>query len=200
MMNHKLNLVIIFVMLLSFSCKPIKTVKIDDDEKAVHGKDGVTQIYTDVKIAGTNKDANKFNNEGLALAKKGDFKNAKINFEKALAIDSEDPWFLTNLGLAEMFLQNYDSGIKLFQKAIEVNPENYSHYLNLSVLYNKNEQYEKAIETNLLGLKCETDDKQKGFMYINLADAYQNSKEPPLKTVALVFRLDPKGHNTHFES
>jgi len=25
------------------------------------------------------------------------------------------------------------------------------------------------------------------------------SKEPPLKTVALVFRLDPKGHNTHFE-
>ena len=25
-------------------------------------------------------------------------------------------------------------------------------------------------------------------------------KEPPLKTVALVFRLDPKGHNTHFES
>ena len=26
------------------------------------------------------------------------------------------------------------------------------------------------------------------------------SKQPPLKTEALDFRLDPKGHNTHFES
>lgn len=26
------------------------------------------------------------------------------------------------------------------------------------------------------------------------------SKQPPLKTETLDFRLDPKGHNTHFES
>jgi tetratricopeptide (TPR) repeat protein len=176
MMNSKINLTIAILILLSFGCKPIKTVAVDDKTKVVHGKDGVTQIYSDEITISKNKEASKYNNEGLALAKKGDFKNAKMNFEKALAIDGEDPWYLTNLALAEMFLKNYNRGINLLKKAIDVDPENYSHYLNLAVIYNKNKNFEKSIETNLIGLKCKTDDKQKGFMYINLAEAYQNNK------------------------
>tara|TARA_R110002049_G_scaffold177892_5_gene345092 strand:- start:2551 stop:2790 length:240 start_codon:yes stop_codon:yes gene_type:complete len=35
-------------------------------------------------------------------------------------------------------------------------------------------------------------------LLISVQKMYYNSKEPPLKTVTLVFRLDPKGHNTHF--
>ncbi len=51
-------------------------------------------------------------------------------------------------------------------------------------------------EPNILEYSETTVDWIKPYKFIY---EVQNSKEPPLKTVALVFRLDPKGHNTHFE-
>ena len=175
-MKYKTIIFLISVLVLTTSCKPIKTVTVDKETKAVHGKKGVTQLYATVPQFDL-EEAEDLNKEALTFAKSGDFKSAKEKFAEAVALEKDNPWLLANLGLAEMFLKNYDEAIGLFKKAIAIDPNNSSHHMNLGVTYNKNKQYEKAVETNLWILENEADSDTKGYVNLNIADDYQKLKK-----------------------
>lgn len=172
----KNKFIIILLACLAIGCKPTKVIQVDKKTEVVHGKGNVTQLYSTVPKF-KNAEANKLNNEALLLAQKGNFKAAKEGFQKARLLENDNSWIVANLGLAEMFLKNYDESITLLKEAIEMNPTNFSHYQNLAVVYEKNKQYKKAVETNLLILNSEVDTRTKGLVNISITEAYLSLNE-----------------------
>ena len=154
-------------------CKPIKTVQVDDETFSVYGKKGVTQLFSSIPNFESDE-ATNLNKLGNSQAQKGDFKSARETFLKAIKIEPNNDWLWANLGLSELFLKNYDESISHLKKAINIDKTNVSHYMNLGVVYNHSKQYQKALEINLFILENGSDPSLIGYVYLNLADDYQN--------------------------
>ncbi len=54
-------------------------------------------------------------------------------------------------------MKNYSQAISYLEKAVVVNPENLEYQYNLAVLYDKNSQYERALELYSLIAKNSAD-------------------------------------------
>jgi tetratricopeptide (TPR) repeat protein/O-antigen ligase len=82
----------------------------------------------------------------IATTYSGEFEKAKENItiagEKGYAINSE----VSLLELARAYLQNknYEEMIKIYQKLIEIKPDNPNYYLALAFTYKENGEFEKA--------------------------------------------------------
>ncbi|MFH0866637.1 MAG: tetratricopeptide repeat protein [Bacteroidota bacterium] len=92
---------------------------------------------------------------GVNRGKKGDFKGAVQDFNKALTLKSDEPKAYYNRGLAFKYLNNNDSALNDYSNAIMLNPEYAEAYLNRGLLYYelKNTKsaildYNKAIQLN----------------------------------------------------
>ncbi len=90
--------------------------------------------------------AKQFYNQAIDFYENGDYENAKLNFGKAIEIDSlnSKTYFNLSVLLTEHF-QEYEKAKLYYKKAIELNPTFVDAYFNLAVLLSEHfKEYEKA--------------------------------------------------------
>lgn len=61
--------------------------------------------------------------KGIILQSEGDCKEAKINYEKALELEEDNPWALNNIGYLYFEEGKYDEAIKYYEKVLENDKE-----------------------------------------------------------------------------
>ncbi|GAB6095159.1 hypothetical protein JCM14469_14110 [Desulfatiferula olefinivorans] len=67
--------------------------------------------------------ANVFNSLGVLYRKRGDFKNALKNYEKALRIHPEETFILYNVGRLHLDLKDPGKAAEFFEKALIIDPD-----------------------------------------------------------------------------
>ncbi|MEW5807785.1 MAG: tetratricopeptide repeat protein [Acidobacteriota bacterium] len=67
---------------------------------------------------------NSFNNRGLVLINRGDFKEAIEQFKKALEINPSFTAAMTNMGIAKMHMKELDGAIDIFKEVLRREPDN----------------------------------------------------------------------------
>jgi Flp pilus assembly protein TadD len=85
---------------------------------------------------------------GLAIIQKnlGDYKEAEINYRKALEINPGLFEGYYNLGNLSYETENIDEAEKLFLKALEIKPDLYQGYYNLGNIYRERNEFRLSIE------------------------------------------------------
>lgn len=102
-----------------------------------------------------------FVNLGNALAKKKEFKNAEIAFNKAIERNPNYELAYFNLAFVYTQLGNFDLAIKNYNKTIELNPNFEGAYRNLGIVYYVMERYDLALEFFQEFLRISNDEKTK---------------------------------------
>ncbi len=69
------------------------------------------------------QDTNVYNRLGIALRKKGRFKEAILEYRKAIKVDPNDEVLYYNIGRAFMQDKNFNSARKAFQKSLALDPD-----------------------------------------------------------------------------
>ncbi len=118
-----------------------------------------------------NKDAVKPFNDGLAKSKKGDYKDALADFEKAIKFD-KDYRIYYQIGFAEMKLKNTDEAIKNFDNTIKANPKFDAAYNDLGNVYYSLGKYQDAIDNFQKVLDLSKNEATNKVVKFNLALSY----------------------------
>lgn len=74
--------------------------------------------------AGNKSYVKKTNNFGIEAAKEGYWKEARFRFEKLVRKDPTDPIALNNLAVCYEVEGEFEKAIKLYERALELDPEN----------------------------------------------------------------------------
>jgi tetratricopeptide (TPR) repeat protein len=82
---------------------------------------------------------------GTALIYHNDTSNAKVAFEKALALDPQHYRALTNLGNLALESNNVDEAIALYERALKLKEDFANAHHNLAVAYRKKGQVSKSV-------------------------------------------------------
>jgi tetratricopeptide (TPR) repeat protein len=99
-----------------------------------------------------------FFNEGIAVLKKGYTNQAMKCFEKAYALERA-PIIVSHLGYCRAYvLCRYQEGITMCREAIENEPNNPVHYLNLGRIFLTQQKKKDAIEAFRKALDLRPDD------------------------------------------
>jgi len=120
-----------------------------------------------------------FVNLGNALAKKKEFKNAEIAFNKAIERNPNYELAYFNLAFVYTQIGNFDLAIKNYNKTIELNPNFEGAYRNLGIVYYVMEKYDLALEFFNEFLRISNDDKTKELVrkdIINIQRMIENKK------------------------
>ncbi len=135
---------------------------------------------------------------GHLYLKKEDYINASNAFRMALDYDKENPFYLNSLAFTYVQLEQYNTAVELYKKAIEKNPDNEWTSVvaqALAAIYYKiNNDYEAAIAVLEYAL---TLTKEKGPIYTLFGDIYfdDNNMDQSIKyyNMALLDGIkDPK--------
>ena len=90
------------------------------------------------------KDANFYNDRGIAFALKGQNDQAILDFTKVLEINSRYPQAYYNRGIVYSNKGQYDRAISDFSKALEINPRLAEAYYNRGNVYYYQKEYNKS--------------------------------------------------------
>jgi len=107
---------------------------------------------------------------GNVYLKKGDFKNALLQYQTALERQPSLPRAHLNRGVIFFKLGNYTEAEKEFLEEIKVNSGDEKTYNNLSVLYRLQGKHSQAIQFAQKALQSRPN---YAFAYFNLSSAYQ---------------------------
>jgi Flp pilus assembly protein TadD len=95
-------------------------------------KDSETLFRHAIAVTGRNTVA--LNNLGRALAEKGVFDEATIQYREALKLDSNNAFACNGLGVLSMKKREFDAAAEYFEKAIAVDPKNAIAHYNLGII------------------------------------------------------------------
>lgn len=88
-----------------------------------------------------------WNCQGIALDNLQQYQAAIMAYDKAIALDENDPWVWSNRGESYLELRQYDYAILDFQKSIQLNSKtSFIPWNNLGKLYYQQRDYQKAVE------------------------------------------------------
>ncbi|MGA2468126.1 MAG: tetratricopeptide repeat protein, partial [Thermodesulfobacteriota bacterium] len=90
------------------------------------------------------RDAEFYNNRGMAYRDKGQYDQAISDFNKALEINSKYAYAYNNRGMAYRDKGQYDQAISDYNKALEINPKYAYAYNNRGIAYGDKGQYDRA--------------------------------------------------------
>ena len=117
------------------------------------------------------------------------------HFERADTLHPNDPRILQNQGLTLKMLGRYSDSLRCLTKAVELDPNDPRHHLNLAALYHQTRDFERAIKEYRLTLRCGGD--QSATVHFLLAKALIESgrtKDAPehLRRAAQLNPRDPR--------
>ena len=110
-------------------------------------------------------------NDGLEKTKKGNYKDALTDFEKALQFD-KDYRIYYQIGFAQMKLNNLDSAIENYKNSIKVNPKFDAAYNDLGNVYYSQGKYQDAIDNFLKVLETSKDSTINAAVKFNISLSY----------------------------
>ncbi len=119
----------------------------------------------DLAISFNPDDAKYYTNRGVTKGKLGNIDGAVADFNKALSLNSDEkPAIYSNLGKAKMLQGKTEEALKNYDYSIELNPKQYTAYLNRALAKQKIGDFKGALEdfTKCLEINPKT------------ADAYYN--------------------------
>ncbi len=130
-------------------------------------------------------------NKGISANTMMDYQKAAEFFEKAVAVDPENPKGYINLGVAYSKLKQHDKSLEAFKKAIEVDStsvEAVEAWRNLGITYQANGDYENAAKAFAKVAELAPDDYDGHFslgdMYFQMGDR-QEALESYLKAAEI---------------
>ena len=120
------------------------------------------------------KEAEGYNNSGIAYIKKNELEQAIASFSKAMELDPSYADAYCNRGVVYYFKGEYDRALTDYNEAIELDPRHVVTYNNRGVAYSNEGEQEKAIGdfTRATGIKSDYADA-----YNNRGNAYGNKGE-----------------------
>jgi tetratricopeptide (TPR) repeat protein len=109
---------------------------------------------------------------------------------EAVAIDADNAAAHQGLALAYSLESDWAAGEKHFAKLIQLEPLEARHYVNLGTLYNRQGEYQKAVDALRRALQR---DRRNVHGYFNLGLAYRKLKQTAMSVSAYkeAIRLDP---------
>lgn len=160
-------LIVIFSVIISCKSKDNSNKKFD-----IINNKGNVDVYNSGEKFET-KESNKFNTEGIELAKKNEFNKAEIKFLKALKLEPNNPTILNNLGNIKKSKYEYDESINYYEKSLIVSDSLYfNSALNLGIVSYKIKNYNKSLKLLEYVTSESTDLKLIKIAYYNLALVY----------------------------
>jgi tetratricopeptide (TPR) repeat protein len=82
---------------------------------------------------------------GMAYSKKGDYEAAKAQFLKDIELEPDVVFNYDELGNVLFLMENDADAVKTYQKALKLEPKMLNPRLGLAKVYQRQEQYEKAL-------------------------------------------------------
>lgn len=98
------------------------------------------------EISRSENPANHYFLRGNAYLDAGAFAEAARDYSSAIELDSENPLYFNNLGLALRYMEQFDSAIEAYDRAVELDPEYRDAYTNRGVVLADRGDLEQAVE------------------------------------------------------
>jgi len=148
---------------LLISCQEESLVKIKNPEKSLvrikNPEENIREAIKDIETENYKSALKKINSSinmnpniansyfirGKVFYEIGHFTKAKVDFEKALELNSELPEVHNSLGRLLLQENELPSARKSFKNAIEINPNYYNAYINLGVIDYRNGNFQQAL-------------------------------------------------------
>ena len=113
-------------------------------------------------------------NKGISANTMMDYRQAAEYFEKAIAVDPDDPKGYINLGVAYSMLNEHDKSLEAFKNAIKVDSTSVEAWRNLGITYQARGEYEEAAKAFAKVVELSPDDYDGlfslGDMYFQLGE------------------------------
>lgn len=143
------------------------------------------------KIVDDFSDVADYNVRGTSKAQFGDFKNAIVDFNKAIQINNNDHQALANRGKAKDELGDLKSALVDLSKAIKLNPKEHDYYVHRGNTKVKMKDYLGAIEDCDMAIKLKPKD---AALYAHRAGVLQlvSKWDDAINDLSMAIKLKPK--------
>jgi tetratricopeptide (TPR) repeat protein len=101
-----------------------------------------------------------FNELGIAYRNKNKLEEAILAYQKALALDPDNPVVMKNMGDAFFLKKEYAQAVEICQKALKSSPRFHQARSTLGLAYYRLEKYQEALEEFEIVLKMNPQDEQ----------------------------------------
>lgn len=125
---------------------------------------------------------------GIALAQKGEFDSAVVEYTKSLAI-IKVPGAYTQRGFAYIELKKYDSAVNDFSEALKLNPKQNAAYFGRGLSLYETGQYDKAKEDLSAFIKKDSNFAM-AYNYLAAISFLEHNYEQALTYYSRVAKLD----------
>ncbi|MFQ5706179.1 MAG: tetratricopeptide repeat protein [bacterium] len=135
--------------------------------------------------------------EALSLARQKQFAKAINNWVKAIAVNSTDPDYYFNLGIAFFEQKNYQESIENLKKAISLCPIYHKAHLVLGTIYLKTRKYKESEQHLKESISFKPNN---ALTYLNLGAVYSILRryEDGIRMFTKVIELSPREARAYF--
>lgn len=106
----------------------------------------------------------------------GDVQNSIKFYEEAASLEPTDDIYYS-MGISYKQANNYEKAIEAYNKALELNPNNYNVLYNLAVLYKEQKKYDLSLNTAIRAEFINTDDEDIHSLLSSLFELKSNYKK-----------------------
>lgn len=130
------------------------------------------------------------NSKGVELMVGGDFKNAKLEFDKAIELDADSSSALNNRGAACVELKRYARALRDYNRAMELDPEDVLPVINRGRLYIVTNRPKEAVVDSENAVKM-APHFALAVLHLGISYAGVGDKEASYRELDRAAQLDP---------
>lgn len=136
---------------------------------------------------------------GMSRMESGEYLQARLSFEEAVALDPNSASFRNALGLADLQLGRFPQALASFREAVRLNPKFSDAYNNLGVALAQSGKWEEAITAFEKVLTFPSYNSPE-IVYQNMGWAYysQGRYQEAEKALSSALSLEPRMALTHY--
>ncbi|MDJ0651292.1 MAG: protein kinase family protein, partial [Xenococcaceae cyanobacterium MO_188.B19] len=139
-----------------------------------------------------------WNCQGVSLGNLHEHDAAITAYNKAIALEENDPWLWSNRGESHLKLAKYDLAIADFEKAIQIDPKkSFIPWNNIGKLYYRQGNYQQAIEAYKKSIFVK-DDYVPAFIGLGNAQKSLGKSSLALQAYNKALRFNPKSYEAWY--
>lgn len=119
-----------------------------------------------------NNEAMDFYHNAIASSKNENWKEAIINYEKAVKLDPSFTYAWDNLGICYRRIAEYDKALEAYKKSLAIDPAGKMALQNIPIVYIYKKEFQKAIDAYMNLDKVYPEDPE---VYYGIGNIYFNS-------------------------